>query len=99
MEPLDVENSFTTALIGQWKYDTSGITMTNYSTAMVAAEVGVSKLTLIRWLVAGKIKEPRRVKQGGVELRLWTNRDVERVRKYKEANYRKGRGRKPKSRR
>jgi len=73
--------------------------MTNYSTATVAAEVGVSKLTLIRWLVAGKIKEPRRVKQGGIELRLWTTRDVERVRKYKQENYRKGRGRKPKPKR
>jgi predicted site-specific integrase-resolvase len=70
--------------------------MTNYSTAKVAAEIGVSKLTLTRWLKAGKVKEPRRITQGGIELRLWTNRDVERVRKYKETNYRKGRGRKPK---
>jgi hypothetical protein len=86
-------------LTGQWKYDTTGIAMKNYSTATVASDVGVSKLTLIRWLMAGKIKEPRRVKQGGVELRLWTGRDVERVRKYKLANYRKGRGRKPKQKR
>jgi len=69
--------------------------MANYSTAKVAAEVGISKLTLIRWLVAGKIKEPRRVKQAGVEFRIWTQHDVERVRKFKEENYRKGRGRKP----
>ena len=68
--------------------------MTNYSTASVAAEIGVSKLTLTRWLKAGKVKEPRRVKQGGVEFRLWTDRDVEQVRKYKAAHYRKGRGRK-----
>jgi predicted site-specific integrase-resolvase len=68
--------------------------MINYSTAKVAAEVGVSKLTLVRWLVAGKIKEPRRVNQGGQEVRIWTDRDVERVRKYKAAHYRKGRGRK-----
>ena len=27
-------------------------------------------------------------------VRLWAERDVERVRKYKEANFRKGRGRK-----
>lgn len=68
--------------------------MRDYSTAKVAAEVGVSKLTLVRWLVAGKIKEPRRVNQGGQEVRIWTDRDVERVRKYKAAHYRKGRGRK-----
>jgi hypothetical protein len=73
--------------------------MASYSTAKVAAEVGISKLTLIRWLVAGKIKEPRRVKQAGLEFRIWTQRDVERVRKFKEDNYRKGRGRKPKPKR
>jgi predicted site-specific integrase-resolvase len=73
--------------------------MKNYSTAKVASDVGVSKLTLIRWLMAGKIKEPRRVKQGGVELRLWTASDLERARKYKIENYRKGRGRKPKPKR
>lgn len=73
--------------------------MKDYSTATVAAEVGVSKLTLTRWLKTGKIKEPRRVKQGGIELRLWTPRDVERVKKYKQENYRKGRGRKPKPKR
>ena len=28
--------------------------------------------------------------------RIWTDRDVERVRKYKQENYRKGRGRKSK---
>jgi hypothetical protein len=93
------QDSFTWGLTRQEKYDTSGIGMTNYSTAKVAAEIGVSKLTLTRWLKAGKVKEPRRITQGGIELRLWTNRDVERVRKYKEANYRKGRGRKPKPKR
>jgi len=64
------------------------------STAEVADKIGVSKLTLVRWLLAGKLKEPRRVKQGGIELRLWTDADVERATKYKAAHYRKGRGRK-----
>jgi len=68
--------------------------MRTRSTAEVARLVGISKLTLIRWLLAGNLKEPRRVKQGGVELRLWTDADVERARKYKAAHYRKGRGRK-----
>ena len=73
--------------------------MQTHSTAEAAEKIGVSKLTLIRWLLAGKVKEPRRVKQGGIELRLWTDADVERVRKFKQENYRKGRGRKPKSKR
>jgi hypothetical protein len=68
--------------------------MRTRSTAEVADEIGVSKLTLVRWLLAGKLKEPRRVKQGGIELRLWTETDVERARKYKATHYRKGRGRK-----
>ena len=65
-----------------------------YSTSQVAGKIGVHKLTLIRWLLSGRIAEPQRVKQGGVDLRLWTDADVERLRKYKAAHYRKGRGRK-----
>lgn len=73
--------------------------MKTFSTGQVAEMIGVHKLTMIRWLLAGRVKEPRRVKQGGVELRIWTDRDVERVREYKQKNYRKGRGRKPKPKR
>jgi DNA-binding transcriptional MerR regulator len=65
-----------------------------HSTVEVARLVGVHKLTLIRWLLNGQVKEPRRIKQGGVDIRLWTDGDLERIRKYKEAHYRKGRGRK-----
>jgi predicted site-specific integrase-resolvase len=73
--------------------------MPTYSTAQVAKKAGISKLTLTRWLRAGKLKEPRRVNQGGIELRIWTAREVEKVRKYKQENYRKGRGRKAKPKR
>jgi predicted site-specific integrase-resolvase len=73
--------------------------MPNYSTVQVAERLGIHKATLIRWLLDGKVAEPRRVKQVGQEIRIWSDRDVERVRKYKEANYRKGRGRKPKPKR
>jgi predicted site-specific integrase-resolvase len=72
---------------------------TVYSTAQVARIVGVSKVTLKRWLLAGKVKDPRRIRIGRVSSRIWSRRDVERVRKYKENNYRKGRGRKPKPKR
>ena len=67
-----------------------------HSTGTVAKMVGVHVVTLKRWLLDGKVSEPRRVRTGGFEARLWTNRDVERVRRYKEKFYRKGRGRKPK---
>ena len=58
--------------------------------------VGIDRVTLQRWLLAGKIREPRRIKNGGINARVWTDRDVERVRRWKAAHYRKGRGRKPK---
>ena len=66
----------------------------HYSTSEVAIEIGVSRRTLSRWLRQGKIEEPQRIEHPGVDSRLWNEPDVERVRKYKEQNYRKGRGRK-----
>jgi predicted site-specific integrase-resolvase len=65
-----------------------------YSTANVAKMVGVSKNTLLNWLYKGKIPEPRRRVEGGIDVRLWNDRDVNRVKKYKQLNFRKGRGRK-----
>ena len=38
---------------------------------------------------------PRKQKVAGVTVRIWTAEDIERLRKYKEGNYCKGRGRKP----
>jgi hypothetical protein len=68
----------------------------NYSTAQIAHMVGVDKQTLLRWIWVGKIPEPRYFENGGQKIRLWTDNDLKKVRTYKEANYRKGRGRKKK---
>jgi DNA-binding transcriptional MerR regulator len=73
--------------------------MEPYSTSQAAQMVGIHKVTLKRWLLEGKVQEPRRMKTNGTVIRLWTDRDVERVKKYKQENYRKGRGRKPKRKR
>ncbi len=70
--------------------------MATYSTRQVARMVGINRSTLVAWLLSGKLKEPRRIRNGGVDARVWTARDVERVRKWKAAHYRKGRGRKKK---
>ena len=70
--------------------------MKTHSTAEVARIVEVHKATLLRWLYAGSIPEPKRHSNGGVDFRIWTERDVERVRRYKAQHYRKGRGRKKK---
>ncbi len=68
--------------------------MKTYSTGQVVKMAGIGRVTLWRWLRTGKIKEPRRIRNGGVDARVWTARNVERVKKYKAAHYRKGRGRK-----
>ena len=73
--------------------------MRTYSTAEAARMIGINRVTLQRWLIQGRVKEPKKVSAGGVEVRIWTAGDVERVRKYKEETYRKGRGRKPKAKR
>ena len=73
--------------------------MRSYSTAQVAAKIGVHKNTVKRWLREGKVAEPRKVRIGNIDSRIWNDRDVERARKYKQENYRKGRGRKPKPKR
>lgn len=64
------------------------------STANVAELIGVSKKTLLRWVWGRKVPEPKHSKVGGLDVRLWSERDVTRAREYKEANFRKGRGRK-----
>ena len=73
--------------------------MKTYSTAQVLRMVGISRTTLLGWLKSKKITEPRRIRSAGMDARVWTDRDVERVRKYKHENYRKGRGRKAKPKR
>ena len=68
--------------------------MSPYSTREVAKLAGIHLATLEEWLSTGKVKSPRTVKIGAKAYRLWADRDVERVRKYKKKFYRKGRGRK-----
>lgn len=63
----------------------------------MAKIIGVHKSTLIRWLLSGVVEEPKRNRVAGMGFRVWLERDVEKVRKHKEKNYRKGRGRKAKT--
>jgi len=69
------------------------------STLDVAKRVGISRATLERWIAGGKIPAPKMITFGRDEFRQWTAKDVERVQKYKQGNYRRGRGRKPKPKR
>ncbi len=70
--------------------------MTPLSTEEVARSVGISRVTLERWLAGGKVPVPRPLYVGKNVFRNWTNRDIERVKRYKEKHYRQGRGRKRK---
>lgn len=63
--------------------------MTFYSTQEVANLVGVHKNTLKRWLRSGLIDEPRHTKIAMQNHRVWSERDLERVLKFKYTNYRK----------
>jgi predicted site-specific integrase-resolvase len=73
--------------------------MSPLSTAEVAKKVGIDKATLERWLAAGKVTRPEALRIGLKSFRYWTDAQVEKVRRYKQQNYRKGRGRKPKAKR
>lgn len=73
--------------------------MSPFSTREVAKQVGISKATLERWLASGRVGQPKSLRVGQKEFRDWTDADVRKLRKYKQENYRRGRGRKPKSKR
>ena len=49
----------------------------SYSTNQVTTMVGIGRMTLLRWLKDGKIPEPRRIRSGGIDARIWSDRDVE----------------------
>lgn len=41
----------------------------------------IGSSTLARYIAAGKIPAPKAVRVGGMTVHLWTNREIERVRK------------------
>jgi predicted site-specific integrase-resolvase len=64
------------------------------STRYAAKAVGISLMTLQRWIADGDIRPPRLQIVNGRATRLWDTEDVERLRASKEKNYCRGRGRK-----
>ncbi len=70
--------------------------MRTHSTKEAAKLAKVHFITLQRWVKAGRVRPSQTIQQDGFSLWRWTDADVERVRKYKAAHYRKGRGRKKK---
>jgi hypothetical protein len=64
-----------------------------YSTQQTAKKLGIDVRSLNRYIAAKKIRAPELSRVGGVKVRLWSDRDIERVRQLlpKIANGRKTR--------
>jgi len=64
-----------------------------YSTQQTAKKLRIDVRSLNRYIAAKKIRVPELSRVGGVKVRLWSDRDIERVRKLlpKIANGRKTR--------
>jgi predicted transcriptional regulator len=67
--------------------------MNTFSTRQVAQQLGITHAALSKYISAKKIPAPRSVTSGGMTIHLWTEEEVERVRKLlpKIANGRKTR--------
>ena len=53
--------------------------MKQYSTREAAKKLGLSLLSIQRYIAAGKIPVPPVLNVGGGKLRIWTDRDIEKV--------------------
>jgi excisionase family DNA binding protein len=65
-----------------------------FSTSEVAKLVGVSVDTIYRWVREGRLEDPERIKIGKLEVRVWTEQDLQRALSLRESN-RKLRPRRP----
>jgi excisionase family DNA binding protein len=61
--------------------------MKTYSTVEVAKLLGVGNDTLHRWIHSKVIPAPPIQRLGKVSVRLWTDKDMEKVKKYKTSHY------------
>lgn len=70
--------------------------MATYSTREAAKKLGIHFITLHRYILAKKVPAPKVQTTGGVKFRVWSENDIDRVRKIlpKIANGRKTRHKK-----
>jgi predicted site-specific integrase-resolvase len=61
--------------------------MKTYSTVKVTRMLGIGWSTLHRWIVEEKVKAPPVESFDGFRVRLWTEEDIEKIRKYKAGHY------------
>ena len=55
--------------------------MATFSTRDAAKQLGLDVSTLSRYIAAKKIPAPKALTTGGITVHIWTQRDIERVRK------------------
>ncbi len=63
-----------------------------YSTPQAVKLVGISSMTLFRWITTKQFRPPRTQVIGGIKRMAWSRSDVARLRRFKEKRYNKGRG-------
>ena len=73
--------------------------MPKLSTPQVAKKLGLSKASLSRYILMGKVPAPPETMAGGIRLRLWSESDIEGLKRAlpKIANGRKTRYKKKQS--
>jgi excisionase family DNA binding protein len=76
-------------------YDTRVSVKTKLTTSEAAELAGIARVTLQRWLKAGKIPNPPKTLVGkdGRAVRLWSSADIARLRMLATETYREGQGR------
>ena len=66
--------------------------MKTYTTVQLAKHLGIGRDTLYRWMKAKKIQAVRVTRLGNIRVRLWTDRDAAKIRKYMKQHYGRGKG-------
>ena len=67
-----------------------------YTTKEAAEAVGITRVTLQRWIARRAVRAPKPRLRNGVGFRLWSKADVARLRREAKEAYGKGQGRRPK---
>lgn len=67
--------------------------MKSLSTRQAAQKLGITSMTLSRYIKAGKVPKPKTATSGGITIHFWTEEEIEHVRQLlpKIANGRKTR--------
>jgi DNA-binding transcriptional MerR regulator len=55
----------------------------NYTTTEAAKKIGVSRQTLYSWIGIDALRPPKSIVVSGKTIRLWTESDIEKARKFK----------------